>query len=350
MNKKLSRCIKYINIILAIFIVILHSKNYVYYENNSELINITVKIEEFFTKYIFSCAVPFLFFISGYLFYQNIEEKSIYKKIKSRVTTLLIPYILWNIISTVYFVSMLYIPFIKNKISIEHIGGIKGLLQSIFLFKYNQINWFVFQLIIYVAISPIIYKIIKNKFLSVVLGGVLFCVSLIGIDTRFISVCSFKPVFRIDCLLYYFLGAIAGYYFKNIIMESANKTNKKSIIIAVLLILLSFLIVSINAHHFEIIAYILQIVALYILIKDIGELEIIEKISRHIDPFFLLQTHYFIMYPLKKIVAGMFYKISCSALISYFMCPFITILIIYIMGRWLKDKEFKWYRILIGGR
>lgn len=61
MNKRLSKCIKYINVILAIFIVFLHSKNYVYYENNSELINITVKIEDFLQNIFFHVRFHFCF-------------------------------------------------------------------------------------------------------------------------------------------------------------------------------------------------------------------------------------------------------------------------------------------------
>ena len=61
-------------------------------------------MEIFFTLFKRLCrsAVPVFFIISGYLFFQNITEfkKEAYSsKVKSRIRTLLIPYLLWNFIA-----------------------------------------------------------------------------------------------------------------------------------------------------------------------------------------------------------------------------------------------------------
>ena len=58
----------------------------------------------FFQEAICRSAVPVFFIISGYLFFQNITEfkKDIYSsKVKSRIRTLLIPYLLWNLIALI---------------------------------------------------------------------------------------------------------------------------------------------------------------------------------------------------------------------------------------------------------
>ena len=56
----------------------------------------------FIQEAICRSAVPVFFIISGYLFFQNITEfkKEAYSsKVKSRIRTLFIPYLLWNLIA-----------------------------------------------------------------------------------------------------------------------------------------------------------------------------------------------------------------------------------------------------------
>lgn len=63
--------------------------------NFSDLYNI---IRVTISRIISHCAVPIFFLISGYLFFQGLHEwdtKTWKRKIRSRVKTLLIPYILW---------------------------------------------------------------------------------------------------------------------------------------------------------------------------------------------------------------------------------------------------------------
>lgn len=71
----------------------------------------------FLCKIICPAAVPTFFFISGYLFFKGLEEwkTDVWKrKLKKRIHSLLIPYLLWNLISMIAFPLTRYAGSIRN--------------------------------------------------------------------------------------------------------------------------------------------------------------------------------------------------------------------------------------------
>ena len=79
--------------------------------------NVTgVNVIEFFSRYLCKICVPSFFMISGFLFFRNIAPDcrpgvlfSFYKKkLKSRVRSLVLPYIIWNAIAACIFISKCY--------------------------------------------------------------------------------------------------------------------------------------------------------------------------------------------------------------------------------------------------
>lgn len=135
---------------------------------------------------------PLFFLISGYLFFLNgnLERKKdwIYKY-KRRIHSLLVPYIIWNLIGVVLFL-LKFLPIINN-----YFPGLKGikvdfpLILSCFWAidlggDANPINyplWFLRDLMIIVFITPFIYWLVKNKYsiwLLLILS--IFSVNIIG--------------------------------------------------------------------------------------------------------------------------------------------------------------------------
>lgn len=66
----------------------------------------------FFSNVIGRFSVPMFFLISGYLFFRSgVLDKRVYiSKLRSRLHTLLLPYLLWNLIAFLYFVIKHYPP------------------------------------------------------------------------------------------------------------------------------------------------------------------------------------------------------------------------------------------------
>jgi len=89
-------------------------------------------------------AMPTFFMISGYLFFANVEQfyKEIYwQKIRRRIKTLLIPYIVWNLLMAI---------------------KLKTFNLCIFVNPANMPLWFLRDLIIISLLTPIIYIGVKK--------------------------------------------------------------------------------------------------------------------------------------------------------------------------------------------
>lgn len=127
-------------------------------------------------------SVPLFFIISGFLFfYHKSFDRNIYQKqIRSRIKTLLIPYLLWNLIAIVFklkcflpVISSFYRP-LEIQISFTRIfntffcnSNTNGILISPYvslsgLYPINTPLWFVRDLMVMVILSPIIYYVIKK--------------------------------------------------------------------------------------------------------------------------------------------------------------------------------------------
>ena len=101
MNKKISKKICFLQALLSVLIVILHSMNTTY---SGLKTTATLGIVEFFVTTLAQVAVPIFFFLSAFLFYWNCHSITVLRrKQKSRVYTLVLPYLFWNLIWTCYY-------------------------------------------------------------------------------------------------------------------------------------------------------------------------------------------------------------------------------------------------------
>ena len=97
-----------------------------------------IKIEFFFSEFLGQVAVPGFFFLSGFLFFRGLDDvKSWGRKLKSRVFSYVLPYLLWNSAMT-----LLYLSFGKAEWSLE------SLWEGIFLYRFNPVFWYFYQLIL----------------------------------------------------------------------------------------------------------------------------------------------------------------------------------------------------------
>lgn len=142
-------------------------------------------IVNFISEVLSKTCVPTFFFISGFLFFYkaNFNRELYIQKIENRVRSLLIPFILWNIIAAVCIFCKSTIPFISNyyppieiKISFIRLfntffcnSNNSGILvyppdfpPPMDICPINIPLWYIRELMIMVILSPIIYGIIKK--------------------------------------------------------------------------------------------------------------------------------------------------------------------------------------------
>lgn len=175
----------------------------------------------FINKFAF-IAVPLFFAISGFLFFQKLDtwSWSVWKqKIRSRVRTLLIPFLIFNAICAV---SLLCIS-LKTGQGWSLAGAYEGRFPIIG-WLWNGVSycqgwknwlgmdmqlyypldvplWFVRDLMVMVAISPVIYWLIRK-------GGVLY-LGIVGIAYCLGIFCC-APGFSTNALFFFSLGAFAA--------------------------------------------------------------------------------------------------------------------------------------------
>ncbi len=186
MNQKTSELLNFIRFPMAVGVVFIHNSSALGWKLSQPFeYSISKYIYSFFSNVIPSVCVPLFFFISGYLFYVNIDQSNkqhfFIHKIKRRFRSLFLPFVLWNLIPAILL-------FIKG----EHIGLHE--FGSIFWDYSNNsthinllgfqvpsatpINgplWFVRDLILAVLASPFIYFFVKRlRIFGVVFLGVLY--------------------------------------------------------------------------------------------------------------------------------------------------------------------------------
>lgn len=145
--------INFMKCFLIIGVVAIHSD--INYQGPPD-INLTGSyIATFFSQKLAAVVVPCFFILSGYLYFRNIKvfDFQVYKKkLKSRIYTLVIPYILWNFLDLACYLIKYYL--------IESNTDCLSLFQVIKDgYPYAFAFWFIRNLIFFVLISPAAYLI-----------------------------------------------------------------------------------------------------------------------------------------------------------------------------------------------
>lgn len=185
----------------------------------------------FCSYYITAGAVPSFFFISGYLFCKNGLSFGIFvQKLKNRVKTLLIPYILWTLIAFVV-LSVKYLPCFES-----YFENLNKVPYNLHLFIMSFIDrpvpegfvsthdpllfplWYVRDLMLLVLITPVIYFFRRYS---------MWVIATLGIVSSFVFVIRYE--IQIWPLLFYTAGC---YYMESQMMQ---KTKIRDLVIALIL-------------------------------------------------------------------------------------------------------------------
>ena len=159
--------------------------------------------------------VPMFFFISAILFYKGLEHKIIRNKLKRRFQTLVVPYLLWNIVFVFIYWCMTHVNAVSSMMNMAPVpSDAKGLLLSVIDSKYTVL-WFVKNLIIYSLLSPVFLLLIRNKYVGAVLIVVLAVLNVIH---------NFGYDHLIHWMPIYMLGAFLGYHKLSITPPNGQKT------------------------------------------------------------------------------------------------------------------------------
>ena len=315
-----------------------------------------------FTDVIPHIAVPFFFLVSGYYFFYYTEKwdyNTYKKKIKKRVKTILIPYLLWNLLVLFYDYGYHLWLTIFRSIPFESINFFRAFwninvtpekLNLIGLpyhstFPINGPLWFLRDLILLIFLTPIIHKCItKGKWLFILLLLILFVFNILPYTSEN----------RIRAVFFFSSGAYLGVNKKNLILLF----QKYKLVTYILCLIFLLLSIYYNGHPFGTIT-----ISLYIIFGIISVFNIASKLLQDgivkVHPwlvgsvFFVYAFHHDMFFLLYDI--ALLPKIHSShtllfATITYFTIPFLKIGICLLVFKFMQKYMPNFLGVLTGNR
>lgn len=341
MSKYLSYKISFFNFMLSVLIVVLHSncKITLGWSNDGTILSDFIEVLSLYISCIGHIAVPMFYIISAYLFYYNISTmKSVLFKIKKRVNSLLLPYLLWNALFVLIFWSILHSPIASYLHMTNNLSSISDVLMSIINSDLTPL-WFVKNLLIFVALSPIIW-LIARKNLSVIILVIL----LSGIVVVVYEISYFNFLYWIPS---YFIGILFTKSSVSHFFTTESSSCKFTMLYLIFFLLL--IIFTVHSGHM----YLYRIIA-PMLIWKLSDY-ILKKY--HFVPkyywsysFFIYCTHFFVINVIQKLLYLVLGNSNFAYITIYAVTPFLVIPLCIFMANIVNKKVPKGYKILTGNR
>lgn len=157
-SKQLSNKLKICSFSLILFVVLIHCNIQIRDSGSSEAMPFFCAMQQILSYGFAQIAVPFFFLISGFLFFKtgrNHDISFFTYKLRRRIRTLVIPYLLW--VSIPYFVFIFFFSDIETNHKIP-----PSLFHNLLTPIINYQLWFVRDLICLVLASPVLFLLIKH--------------------------------------------------------------------------------------------------------------------------------------------------------------------------------------------
>lgn len=203
--------ISFISSILVLFIHSYFAQNVV---SSSVASVINQKFSFFFSRSITQFAVPMFFMLSGMTFFKEYNNKKYLTKIKSRIFSLVIPYLLWN---TVWMLWEIFGSYTFPAGGEPYPLTLASILKGIFFYGCNTPFWFVFDIIVFSFAAPLVFLIIRNKYIGIASVVCLSILSLFGIHIP--TDLFYYPM----SIVFYLTGAVVGYHFFDYAARKSSK-------------------------------------------------------------------------------------------------------------------------------
>lgn len=296
-------------------------------------------------------AVPLFFLISGFLFFQNFSYcvSGYKKKLKSRVNTLLIPYLFWNI-ATLFLVALVQsVPVAQSLISGMHAPvstyGAYDYLNAIFgidRFPISYQFWFIRDLIILILLVPLIHLILK--FVPHAMFATLF--ALWFLDIWFV----YSP--SVLAVTFFYIGTYLANQNKSLF--ALDKFGSE-VTFAYLIVLGADMMTGDNLYHLYIhnTGIVLGCISALFLTNSIVKSSLAKRFFLWCSSFsfFVFATHEPLLNLLRKLAYKTVMPHSDLAVLSlYFLIPILTVMLCTLLYLGMKKFTPRFLNIIAGGR
>ncbi len=337
---------------LSILVVLIHTENIAAFAispDGSLFEQLLYRFQRLISGNIAKIGVPSFFMLSGILFYRDFDFQKYPQKMKSRVFSLIIPYLLWNFLRFALFYVLGKIPAVQKVLYINPIVFTPdNLLKAVFFYKYNMGYWFMYQLMLFTLLCPLIHVLMKKKPVAILaLLGVfyIFCSNILAE----VSTTVFRGKFiQMDCLFYYMLGSFIGTHYFDVV----NLKNKKTKLLAIWGVLLGqvcfFLFHTTQMLIFHILFCTISSVAFWYLFDMVFQKPFTKKVTT--ITFFIYSAHGTVLELSQAVVQAVFPHTPFVALCEYLLLPCFTVALLVGVSILLKRYANSIWKLLNGGR
>ncbi|WP_321424539.1 acyltransferase family protein [uncultured Bacteroides sp.] len=311
---------------MAIMIVFRHSIGLGVYSLHGTLYWIEKSLSE-----VTDLIVPIFFMISGYLFYQNFDYGKLKSKWIGRFKSVVIPYLIWNIVGFVFIYSIFSIPFVSAHSSskIPSYTSLSFIADVWYNNMYNGPTWFLKNLIYYIYIIPFLYPIFKNK------SGYILLI-----------VCMLSGNILVQYAGIYMFGAYMGIHCRDLIQKRYSELLHCLSALYLLSTIIGGLFCQIPFDYLLVLRLTQAICIL--IIADCFAIESEPKWWMTIS-FFIYFTHDIILEPIEKIFFIALGDTTAGAIIDLIFAPLLTLLSVILIAKIFRLNKPLW-NILTGNR
>lgn len=211
-NKLFSYKATVMSFVMAIFVMYIHGNNIAYYSFSSEF-TVAHAVEKLVGEVLGGLAVPLFFTMSAYwLFRYKVFESDAFvvllRKMKKKVRTICVPYLVWNVIGTLFYLVITRIPVLANMMNNGQVIelSLTNILGGVFLYKYYYPFWYMAELIILTALSPLFLIVIRKKYLCAISFSVVIMAVFANWNFTYLKASS---------VLFFMIGATLAIYKKD---------------------------------------------------------------------------------------------------------------------------------------
>lgn len=344
----------WLSFLFSLLVVWAHALNGELFAKREEELAMVHRLENLAAGQLAQIAVPGFFMISSYLFYRNFRSDKLMEKWRSRLRTILIPYLLWNALYYAAYATVTRIPVIRQFIGKPPVPLTVGaFMEALLHYGCNPVFWYLFQLILLILLAPVLYFILKRA-----AGGVLFLLLLI--------LCLWKgrslPLLNLDALFYYSVAAFLALTRERLGNPLEHRPPKdlkerlKHIFCQSLLLAVSFLLLRLSGlpdaplHDHSLHTVLTRLWGVCMAVGLIRMIPLPPAADLIKNSFFLYAVHFPWVRFINKSAALILPQTPASALAVFALMPLFIVLITWFISNLMKEILPGTYYILSGGR
>ena len=164
----------WITFLFSLLVVWVHSFNAELYLGATQAAAGVKRLEWILGEGLGQISVPGFFMVSSYLFYRRFNWSRLLPKWKSRIRSILVPYLIWNFLYYAGYVAATRIPAISGLIGKPPVPvTIMQSVDALVNYAYNPVFWYLYQLILLIALAPVVYPVMKRTLTGAAALGVI---------------------------------------------------------------------------------------------------------------------------------------------------------------------------------